>query len=485
MTNERSGELAWTGERFVPEIHGNIALEHWHRYAFACEIAAGKSVLDIACGEGYGSAMLAEVARSVVGVDISREAIGHASKRYVKSNLEFKVGSCAEIALASRSIDLVVSFETIEHHDQHREMFLEIKRVLRPDGVLVISSPDKYEYSVAPGYSNPYHVRELYRYELEELLGKQFKRFAIYGQRIVYGSGILLEGAPAPVHVYSSDRRHDAVVGMPHPQYLIAVASDETLPPAPSGIFEQPIADSDVVRWWANAVAERDRQIRCADSARTELEARLIEVTATKDQQLQVETARVQEVEARLGEVIAAKDQQLQVETARVREVEARLGEVIAAKNRQLQAETARVQEAQARLGELIAAKDRQLQAETVRVQEAEARLAEVIEAKDRQLEAETARAQGLGADLRAALVERDEAVQALQVMNRDLRAEVERRGALEEELSSERTRLRELRERLAARDEVIQVVYSSTSWRVTAPLRGAMDIVRRWRRHF
>src|SRR5262252_5161939 len=92
--------LPWTGERYVPEIQGNIALEHLHRYALSCEIAAGQRVLDIACGEGYGSAMLAEVAQSVVGVDSSREAILHASKKYSKPNLEFKIGSCADIPLA-------------------------------------------------------------------------------------------------------------------------------------------------------------------------------------------------------------------------------------------------------------------------------------------------------------------------------------------------------------------------------------------------
>ena len=93
----REIQLPWTGERYVPEVKGEIELEHLHRYAIARDLAYGKDVLDIACGEGYGSVLLASVARSVTGVDISEEAIAHASRKYVRSNLSFVVGSCASI----------------------------------------------------------------------------------------------------------------------------------------------------------------------------------------------------------------------------------------------------------------------------------------------------------------------------------------------------------------------------------------------------
>jgi ubiquinone/menaquinone biosynthesis C-methylase UbiE len=143
-----AGRLDFTGERFVPEARGNIELEHLHRYLQACEIAAGKVVLDIASGEGYGSAMLANRAGRVFGVDNSLEAVEHARNRYKKENLEFMAGHCAAIPLPDKSVDLVVSFETIEHHDKHHQMMREIKRVLRPAGALLISSPDKRWYSI-------------------------------------------------------------------------------------------------------------------------------------------------------------------------------------------------------------------------------------------------------------------------------------------------------------------------------------------------
>src|SRR5438874_12503867 len=93
-TNTMAIPLQFTGERFVPGTEGEIAHEHWHRYAFARGLVAGKRVLDVACGEGYGSALLCEVAQSVVGIDIDRTTIAHATQTYPGSeNLRFAEGS--------------------------------------------------------------------------------------------------------------------------------------------------------------------------------------------------------------------------------------------------------------------------------------------------------------------------------------------------------------------------------------------------------
>ena len=91
--------LEFTGERFVPEIEGDDALEHLHRYLIARELAGDKVVLDIACGEGYGSAMLAGVGSRVIGVDISEEAVAHARRKYTNENLEFCEGRADAIPL--------------------------------------------------------------------------------------------------------------------------------------------------------------------------------------------------------------------------------------------------------------------------------------------------------------------------------------------------------------------------------------------------
>jgi GT2 family glycosyltransferase/SAM-dependent methyltransferase len=256
---EMADKLEWTGERFVPEVEGGIALEHIHRYALACEFAEDKVVLDIASGEGYGSAMLSRYARQVLGIDISERAVAFSRKKYVSDNLTFVSGSCSEIPLGDGSVDMIVSFETIEHHDQHEAMIKEFARVLRPDGVVIISSPDKHEYSDEPQYKNPYHVKELYKNEFEGLLSRYFQHLQMYGQRLIYGSGIFLCDDQCTLIQYL-DSKGD-ITGKKSafkPIYNIAIASNVDLSMAISGFMEGDVCDSEAHRlkvnerelWW-------------------------------------------------------------------------------------------------------------------------------------------------------------------------------------------------------------------------------------------
>lgn len=314
MKNE-SESMEFTGERFVPEVHGNIELEHLHRYLQACEIAIGKVVLDIASGEGYGSAMLANRADKVIGVDISVEAVKHARKCYKKENLEYKVGGCADISLPDASVDMVVSFETIEHHDQHEQMMQEIKRVLRPTGILLISSPDKYHYSVEPGYSNPYHIKELYQHEFKQLLENYFKNVAYFGQRIIYGSGIFTESLPTPTLSYLQENEIvREATGIIKPIYRIALASDIQLPKLASGVFEQPINGSEIIQSWGRVVDERDGQI-----------AKLNQIVAEHDEQI-----------AKLNQTVAERDGQMTSLNKTVAERNGQIATLIASRSWQL-----------------------------------------------------------------------------------------------------------------------------------------------------
>lgn len=120
-------QLEFTGERLIPGVFGKVAAEHLHRYAFTFNFVRGKKVLDIASGEGYGSNLIAKYAREVIGIDISKEAVGHAKEKYVKSNLAFDVGSVLDIPCESGIFDVVVSFETIEHISDHKKMISEFK----------------------------------------------------------------------------------------------------------------------------------------------------------------------------------------------------------------------------------------------------------------------------------------------------------------------------------------------------------------------
>lgn len=258
-----SAEMKFTGERFVPQIHGNIELEHMHRYLMACELAAKKDVLDIACGEGYGSARLARSAYQVYGVDISNEAVVHANASYAADNLRFLVGSCEAIPLPDQSVDLVVSFETIEHHDKHDEMMLEFKRVLRPDGIVIISSPDKQVYSIEPNYKNPYHVKELFADEFKVLLSNHFKNTKYFGQKVTYGSAILEQGGSCPQKSYWDE--YDQIrsnEGSYKPLYILIIASDFELPLVYSGIYDRPEEGSEYACHLGSIIVNLKSQIQ-------------------------------------------------------------------------------------------------------------------------------------------------------------------------------------------------------------------------------
>jgi glycosyltransferase involved in cell wall biosynthesis/SAM-dependent methyltransferase len=238
--DNRDPSLPWTGERYVPEITGNIRLEHLHRYLLARELCAGRRVLDIACGEGYGSDILGRVANFVVGVDIAPDVVQHARARYGRPALQFAAGTCAAIPLADHSVDVVVSFETLEHHAEHDAMMREVKRILTPGGLLIISSPDRREYSEIPGYSNPFHARELDRQEFADLLAAHFGHVRLVGQRIEAGSVVApLDGSQDTA--FTTFDNDDATVrseGLHAPLYLIAVATDGPMPQVPTGLLQ-------------------------------------------------------------------------------------------------------------------------------------------------------------------------------------------------------------------------------------------------------
>lgn len=228
--------MEFTGERFTPECPREIWYEHWHRYVFALDLIDDQAVLDLACGEGYGADLLARRARSVVGMDSSAAAIAHAAARYRRDNLEFAIGSASRIPAADASFDAVVSFETIEHLAEQAEMLAEFRRVLRPKGLLIISSPDKASYSDAQGSDNPFHVRELYRDEFLALVRAQFPAVRLLGQKLVFQSTIWAlddnRGAGRYRTATMSDRRLD-YGHRPLPLYLIALAAadEDCLPP--------------------------------------------------------------------------------------------------------------------------------------------------------------------------------------------------------------------------------------------------------------
>lgn len=242
--------LSNKGERLVTDGFDRFSIEHLHRYALAAELCREKTVLDIASGEGYGSNLLAKMGSRVTGVDISELAVEHAQNKYRSRNLDFLTGSAGSIPLADKSVDRVVSFETLEHHSQHEEMFREIKRVLKPDGILIISTPDKLNYTDVPKTINEFHVKELYADEFRHLASDHFRNVTLLFQRIGYYDIICPERLPSTALTeYSGDfHQVGGVKLLQTPIYNICLASDSELPDVGCSIFsgDRVTVDSDL-----------------------------------------------------------------------------------------------------------------------------------------------------------------------------------------------------------------------------------------------
>jgi SAM-dependent methyltransferase len=270
-----SDQLEFTGERFTPECVREIRYEHYHRYAFASELVRGRKVLDAACGEGYGSALLAGSAAAVTGVDVSEAAIEHARRRYLASNLDFLAADCLRLPFDDGSFERIVSFETLEHLADHDGLLREFRRVLAPEGFLLLSSPDKAVYSDRLQQRNEFHVRELYRDELEELLARHFPAYRLWGQKLLFQSAIwALDEQPGVVFQQEREGEIRASTAPGHdPVYYLAIcaAGESCLPPAGPGLRLYDDAEESVYAHYYHEIrknmaaggllAEKDRQL--------------------------------------------------------------------------------------------------------------------------------------------------------------------------------------------------------------------------------
>jgi SAM-dependent methyltransferase len=196
-------------------------------------------VLDLASGEGFGAAILAESARDVVGVDIDERTVEHSKLNYRASNLAFRVGDGRDLSgFESGSFGAVVAFEMIEHISDQEQVLAQIARVLAPDGLLIMSTPDRCAYSETSGRNNPFHLHELTIEEFTRLLSSQFASIAVWGQRAITGSALSAlktagTGGLPPESCFFVERVEEGWRRAPDlsPLYGIAVASNAALPP--------------------------------------------------------------------------------------------------------------------------------------------------------------------------------------------------------------------------------------------------------------
>jgi SAM-dependent methyltransferase len=271
--------VEFTGERVVPgQVEPDLWNEHLARYAFAARFAEGRRVLDAGCGAGYGSAELARVAASVTGLDLSPEAIEWARQHYAAPALvTFLNGSCAMLPFRAGAFDLVVAFELIEHLHQQTSFLAECRRVLAPDGLLIVSTPNTLYYAEARAAAgpNPFHEHEFEAAEFEAALRAWFANvslllqnrsecFAFYPPSGWHGGETIAEPG--------ADRAEEA-------NFFVALCSNAPLPAFEPLVYVPRVA---------NLLRERERHIEKLRSELTQKERWLAEVTAERDQALEL-----------------------------------------------------------------------------------------------------------------------------------------------------------------------------------------------------
>lgn len=216
-----------TGERLIPEGHTQTLTygEHLSRYLSVLGIAKNRTILDIACGAGYGTRLIASTAKKVWGVDYSTEAIDYAKDHYSATNIKYLVGDAHNIPLDNESVDVVVSLETIEHLKNPEKFIKEVKRVLKKGGKFVVSTPNDDEFIEG----NKFHLHEFDLKELKKLIGDNFKNVEYYYQGTYFGAGVFSQ------KLFEGSGEWQGSIGKTFGQpskkaiYFLAVASDSNL----------------------------------------------------------------------------------------------------------------------------------------------------------------------------------------------------------------------------------------------------------------
>lgn len=318
--------VEFTGERAVPgQIEPDLWNEHVARYVFAARAAAGRRVLDAGCGAGYGAAMLAERARSVVGVDLAWEALEYAGRRYARANLSFLRASATTLPFADGAFDLTVAFELIEHLQDWEGLLRELRRVTAPSGACLLSTPNRIYYAETRRESgpNPYHFREFDWREFTAELERFFPCVWLYVENHLAGLAIV-PVEPGGVQAALEEPRPDP----DRAHFLLAVCTAGAQP-RPEGLLWAPRA--------ANMLWERERHIAA-------LEEDLAGLRREKQELVEMFRSQTAQLE-QSNRWAASLDEQLDAARRRIARLQEELSEQQEAARRAVQGYEAKVAE--------------------------------------------------------------------------------------------------------------------------------------------
>jgi 2-polyprenyl-3-methyl-5-hydroxy-6-metoxy-1,4-benzoquinol methylase len=181
-TPQKRTEIRDTGERILPTREGEVSLvysRHRFAYEYVSQFVGNKTVLDVGCGTGYGCAILAEKAESVYGIDRSEEAIAYCRSNYAAPNITFVVADVAAVSLGKK-FDIAVTFQVIEHMRDTAAFIELLKRTVKRNGMIVISTPNVVR-PAREAEANPFHFNEMNYTQLQRLISNHFSKFEMYG----------------------------------------------------------------------------------------------------------------------------------------------------------------------------------------------------------------------------------------------------------------------------------------------------------------
>lgn len=306
----------FTGERVIPgQVNNDLWGEHVARYAFAARLACEKRALDLGCGTGYGTAQLADTAAAAVGIDVAPEAIAYALSNY--SAARFLQCSAAAVPFPAASFDVVTAFEVIEHLPDWRALLVEARRVLRANGILIVSTPNRRYYAEtrAAAGPNPFHTHEFEYGEFRGALTEFFPHVQILFQDRVEAFAFY-DGA----HVSTTEAEIGGPTGDPETaNFFVAVCSCSPLPPLASFLYA-PRA--------ANLLREREQHVRLLERELAQVRSWLEQTTTDRNQLLAVHADLQEQFEAeqkRAGGIIAELNQENQRKTQWALDTEQRL----------------------------------------------------------------------------------------------------------------------------------------------------------------
>jgi ubiquinone/menaquinone biosynthesis C-methylase UbiE len=266
--------IEFTGERVVPgEVNADLWAEHFARYAFASRFAGGKRVLDLGCGTGYGTAELSNRARMVVGIDNSADAIAYARAHYAPPNTRWLQAHAAALPVAA-SFDLITAFEVIEHLSDWPALLTEARRVLAPDGLFLVSTPNKLYYAETRTETgpNPFHAHEFTYAEFSEAIRAVFPNAIILLQNQM--EAVAFYSPQLAIH--TNEARLDSTRGGPdQAAFFLAACPAADLPPL-SNFFYVPRA--------TNLLREREEHVRMLENDRDQLKLNLASLQASHDE---------------------------------------------------------------------------------------------------------------------------------------------------------------------------------------------------------